>query len=242
MTLENVPANFRIPWQRLRRLHLRIRREETLQLLEKCAKDLAVHADDHPCRLKLACLVLHLPWPTRDVDISEYHHGLVIRASHALATLLTSLRLRSLHITGITGWPEQACVPKNDTLEHLRIQWLDSPITTPTAHISLPDVHRLLSQFPKLDRFELEGRQLLGLVDGHWLLAQQSAVPSPGEFAIYEPNLSSLVQYIRFTTILFFTFRPQPLPTEEPGIREFRWTRSSKEEDFVFSRWTIYEG
>ncbi|BGP33609.1 hypothetical protein JCM10296v2_005428 [Rhodotorula toruloides] len=136
MTLENVPAKFRIPWQHLKRLNLRIRREETLQLLDELSKDLAAHADDHPCRLKLACLVVHLPWPTGDDDAAEYHHNIVIRSSHALATLLMSLRIRSLHLTGITGWPEQVCVPRDVTLEHLRIQWLDSPITT--VHNSPP--------------------------------------------------------------------------------------------------------
>lgn len=48
----------------------------------------------------------------------------------------------------------------------------------------------------------------------------------------------SLVRYLQWTEIVYFAFRPSRVGDDPDNKEELRWTRASREEAFVFSKWT----
>ncbi|BGP64103.1 hypothetical protein NBRC10512_007580 [Rhodotorula toruloides] len=188
--------------------------------------------------LALERLEVTIPLPAAVASSSApTQHTLVVRFWQTVRVLLDKSQLWSLHIDGVTGWPDAFPSIRHEHLDTLTVTWYDAAGAQPRSRLPLADLHRLLSGFPNLQQFTLQTHNMGGLQDGLWMLANEDDLPAPAEFAIFDSNLCALVQYISCTTICNCTLRRVAAGVD--GTRQLRWTRSSQEESgFTFTKRT----
>ncbi|GAA6054334.1 hypothetical protein NBRC10513_006465 [Rhodotorula toruloides] len=234
-----LPSTLSLPWERLSALTLQFWEEYACyEALRKDLEGMKSHRDQLPLR----SLDVNAPWKEVSFSSVTAEHPHVKAFVGFLKVVFRRARVSRLKIQGLTSWPPQLELLRNEGLERLELRWTgretrgaETP-DPPRRVLPLPSLHHIFSCFPKLTHFDLDIRFLRQCGDGDWLY--QNGDPASPLADIFEPNLTSLVRYLRSTTIVHFTFRPSRIPDDPDDKVELRWTRTSPDEDFIYSKWT----
>ncbi|BGP33608.1 hypothetical protein JCM10296v2_005412 [Rhodotorula toruloides] len=236
---DTLPAQLSLPWERLSALSLQFWDEYACyKALRKDLERTKLRRGQFPLRM----LDVNAPWREVSLGSVTAEHPHVKAFVGFLKVVFRRAPLSRLKIEGLTSWPPQLELLRNEGLERLELRWTgretrgEETPDPPRRGLPLPPLHHILSCFPKLTHFDLDIRFLRECLDGDWLY--QNGDPASPLADIFEPNLTSLVRYLRSTTIVHFAFRPSRIPDDPDDKVQLRWTRASPEEDFVYSKWT----
>ncbi|BGP01597.1 hypothetical protein NBRC10513v2_005237 [Rhodotorula toruloides] len=195
--------------------------------------------------LPLRAFKLDVPFCNVSLNSIRLDHPDVASFVDFLRAALAASKLVKLELRDLPAWPARSVLFKHTALRSLEVRLRDpyGP-AVPAANrpqrerLPLVDLHYLIRQFPELSHFRLIPDFMDKCEDGQWLLRYRpTQLPA---FAIFEPSLSALVQFLQTTKVLSFSFRPIDKLAMMDVKRELRWTRKTATEDLDFSRWFIF--